>query len=231
MSPPAFILSGVDTKTCTKCGETKPRTPENYGRNSGAKDGLFHWCKACVRLREQERWVRDRDAMSAKNKEYYARDPEGQKARTKAYYADHAEERRAYARKWAAEHPERVEENHRAYRVANAEKRKAYNKKWRAEHPGYFVARARERDARLRGTSNELIRRLDVLERAGWKCALCGDAIPADATWPSHEFGTVDHIVPVSRGGEHTWDNVQAAHWICNHRKGARSLPDAIASA
>jgi len=33
---------------------------------------------------------------------------------------------------------------------------------------------------------------------------------------------TVDHIIPVSRAGTHTWDNVQLAHALCNSLKSAR---------
>lgn len=28
-----------------------------------------------------------------------------------------------------------------------------------------------------------------------------------------------DNIVPLSKGGPHTWDNVQAAHFSCNIKK------------
>ena len=30
----------------------------------------------------------------------------------------------------------------------------------------------------------------------------------------------IDHIVPLSRGGTHTWDNVQPLHWNNNASKG-----------
>ena len=33
---------------------------------------------------------------------------------------------------------------------------------------------------------------------------------------------SIDHIIPVSRGGPHKWDNVQLAHLKCNISKGDR---------
>ena len=33
---------------------------------------------------------------------------------------------------------------------------------------------------------------------------------------------TIDHIVPVSRGGKNTWTNTACACFVCNHRKGNR---------
>lgn len=38
---------------------------------------------------------------------------------------------------------------------------------------------------------------------------------------------TIDHVIPRSRGGLHTWDNVVAACRICNHRKGGKSVAEA----
>jgi 5-methylcytosine-specific restriction endonuclease McrA len=38
---------------------------------------------------------------------------------------------------------------------------------------------------------------------------------------------TLDHIVPRSRGGKHTWDNLVAACGPCNHKKGPRTLEQA----
>lgn len=57
--------------------------------------------------------------------------------------------------------------------------------------------------------------RRTVLERDGHRCAYC----PRRAE-------TVDHVVPRSRGGTHSWPNVVAACSRCNHRKGDRLLAE-----
>lgn len=36
----------------------------------------------------------------------------------------------------------------------------------------------------------------------------------------------MDHIVPLSRGGEHSLDNVQCAHLSCNCRKGDQTIEE-----
>ncbi|HZB46452.1 MAG TPA: HNH endonuclease, partial [Pyrinomonadaceae bacterium] len=38
---------------------------------------------------------------------------------------------------------------------------------------------------------------------------------------------TLDHVLPRSRGGESTWDNLVACCKRCNHRKGSRTPEEA----
>jgi hypothetical protein len=60
----------------------------------------------------------------------------------------------------------------------------------------------------------EHIAPLIVLERDDGVCAICGDDVD-----PFHF--TIDHVIPLSAGGEHSYENVQLAHRDCNTRKGA----------
>lgn len=77
-------------------------------------------------------------------------------------------------------------------------------------------AEARARRAGCRVV--ESFDRLEIFERDKWACALCGAACrepnphdPASAT--------VDHIVPLSLGGEHSRANAQTACLSCNSAK------------
>lgn len=71
------------------------------------------------------------------------------------------------------------------------------------------------------------------LRAEGRPCALCGQPIDYSLTTiydpvrkkriPNPWRFEVDHIVPVSRGGDpYDYANLQAAHRICNQRKGNR---------
>lgn len=55
--------------------------------------------------------------------------------------------------------------------------------------------------------------RLQVLRRDGYTCQICGQ-----------EGNTVDHIVPLSKGGTDNLDNLQCACKRCNYSKGGLSL-------
>lgn len=62
----------------------------------------------------------------------------------------------------------------------------------------------------------------DVFERDAWTCYLCHQ--PVDTTVDKlHRLApTVDHVVPPTRGGQHTLDNVRCAHLACNSAKSDR---------
>lgn len=51
-------------------------------------------------------------------------------------------------------------------------------------------------------------------------CALCGKPVDKSLKFPNPEAPTVDHIIPVSRGGHPSAiDNLQLAHAMCNRLK------------
>ena len=58
----------------------------------------------------------------------------------------------------------------------------------------------------------------NVLRRDGHECQYCGVRLHGST-------GTIDHVVPTSRGGKHAWANVVAACKSCNNRKDNR-IPD-----
>lgn len=60
----------------------------------------------------------------------------------------------------------------------------------------------------------------EIAVRDGWLCHLCGGSVAPHLWGSSHpDAPTIDHLVPVSRGGFDTDDNVKLAHRICNMRK------------
>jgi 5-methylcytosine-specific restriction endonuclease McrA len=65
-----------------------------------------------------------------------------------------------------------------------------------------------------RDTHGRKITRRAVFARDGWTCQYCG----------SRSNLTVDHVIPRSKGGTSTWDNIVASCAPCNRRKGD-SLP------
>jgi hypothetical protein len=65
--------------------------------------------------------------------------------------------------------------------------------------------------------------RLRIGHRSGWICSICNKPC-------NMQNGTIDHHIPLSRGGSDAFENLRWAHLICNQQK-ADSLPESGAVA
>ncbi|GAA3118159.1 HNH endonuclease [Planomonospora alba] len=57
--------------------------------------------------------------------------------------------------------------------------------------------------------------RTALMRRDDYRCVYCGQRAE-----------TIDHVIPRSRGGTHTWENCVASCTACNHRKADRLLEE-----
>ena len=75
----------------------------------------------------------------------------------------------------------------------------------------------REREARKR---NQFVERVDTAvlhARDGGYCGICKEYV-------SSQDASIDHVIPLSKGGEHSYANTQVSHPLCNMRKSAKIL-------
>lgn len=98
-------------------------------------------------------------------------------------------------------------------------RKRSHRKRKETGYPKSHLHRARRYGCEYDGSVT--LKRL--IKRDGLRCAICGEMCdPNDHSWTEY-FGpmypTIDHIIPMSKGGGHTWDNVQVAHAICNSNK------------
>lgn len=139
--------------------------------------------------------------------------------RDAAYAATHRTEIRDRARAWRAANPERSRAMVKAYRKSNPQKAGAWEKaskqRRRLAVPEVFRERAARRRARQRDTCVERVDLKQILRDSNGLCGICKK--------PLDLFGIdFDHIVPLSKGGTHTADNIQTTHMRCNRSKGSK---------
>lgn len=62
---------------------------------------------------------------------------------------------------------------------------------------------------------------LEVYERDDWMCQICGSEVDRAVLYPEPMSASLDHVVPLSKGGDHTRENTVLAHLRCNLVKSA----------
>lgn len=96
-------------------------------------------------------------------------------------------------------------------------------------------ARRLLRRAESFGVEAELVIPVEVFIRDKWTCRICGKKIPKDSRpgrikTHAHDYdplsASIDHVVPHSAGGPHTYQNCATAHRRCNGFKNA--APDYV---
>lgn len=141
-----------------------------------------------------------------------------------AWYRQNAERERAQSLEWYRANRERAAANRRAWDERNPD----YNRRWVENNRDRHNAKKHRRRARERAAFVEEVNPRAVYNRDGGVCWLCRRQVPrivGDPLSPS-----LDHVIPLVRGGEHSYANVRLAHSICNARKGAKVvMPYAIA--
>lgn len=80
----------------------------------------------------------------------------------------------------------------------------------------------RARRGRLREAFVEHVNRIRVYERDGWVCGICDEPVDRTLAWPDPRSPSLDHVIPLAKGGEHSYANTQLAHLRCNTQKGDR---------
>ena len=152
---------------------------------------------------------------------YYQANKESIDERCRAWHKAHPN----YNKDWAQANSEYNKARYKIWREANPEKEKAFNKAWRKANPekSHEISR-RRRISKLKipfETINEKI----VYFRDGWICQICHKKVNKRLKHPHSMCASLDHIVPLSKGGTHIYANVQLTHLKCNQIKKTNILP------
>lgn len=146
---------------------------------------------------------------------------------------ENPDEHRKHSRQYYYRHRERCLKRSRAYRETHRKELLEYGKQWRKRNTLYL----KEFEKARRQTEKRKTQELDKTHRRRSQ-QKTGDSIPIGELRIRDkdichickklvtENFTIDHIIPLSRGGTHTWDNVGLAHNRCNNIKGIKTLEE-----
>lgn len=86
--------------------------------------------------------------------------------------------------------------------------------------------------AKQNGLVDNSITLLKLIKRDNGICYICGNKVNLEDYITKDNnvicgnyYPSIDHVIPLSKGGTHSWSNIKLAHRICNSLKGNQTLP------
>lgn len=240
----------MDTKICRTCGQEKKLDDFPGGGRDHRQDYRRPHCKDCKKAYELALNKKNPDMRRMIDKRYRDKHPEQMKAlnkqrgqqikeqyhtdeafraktlaRTSAYSKTHRDIMNKAINAWHKAHTDQMRPTRRAYRQRRLATDPTYRDQLRtwqrahyAKHPEGALENARARRARQRGAPRvEKIDRAAIIARDQSICHLCGLVVPPEEM-------SLDHLIPLARGGSHTPDNLAVAHLLCNKKRGTKPL-------
>ena len=202
---------------CASCGEEKPHwslgmCKKCYGRKS-REDNIED------RRENNQRWREDNhEYVLKKCRQYYQDHKEEASAAHRKWRESHKEERKAYLRQWHKDHKEeQVKYRHQWY-AEHREEQAEYRRQYNQDNPEVARKHNNLRRARMMNVTIEPIDEQKIYGLYGHVCIYCG----------SKNNLVLDHVVPLSKGGPHSEDNLVIACGSCNCSKGTKFLEEWI---
>lgn len=92
-------------------------------------------------------------------------------------------------------------------------------KRYRQNYPENCRQGRFRRRTRMKNVRYEVVTLDQVISTHGPDCHICSESIDFKLEWPHPLSKSMDHIIPIAKGGTHVLANVKLAHLTCNQRK------------
>lgn len=193
-------------------------------------------CEGCRTAKSeagQRHYKRNREKILERNRKWARDNPEKAADGARRRRQRNPERHRAAVRRWRERNPERArlyelaqnakpesKRRQRQWATENRDRVNAAAAKWRANPDNQEKIRqaAKRRRAAMNGADVRAVSARDwcrLMDRCGHACFYCGSSVSEI---------TVDHIIPISRGGRHSIGNIVPACKRCNSSKHDRLL-------
>jgi len=215
-------------RVCNVCRGEFPLISEFWPQSRGKLD---YTCRACAKKRARDWYLANLErarAANRKNREehpekvvarrirYRDENPEKIRSSHADFYRRNREKRIAYSAQWRLDNPEKAAASRKREYENNKELAKQRARDWVQANPERVKLRtarrrAAQKDAPGHFTEADLVRQF---EKQQGRCFYCHEDLQG--------AGTIDHYIPLSKGGTNYPSNIVLACWPCNNRKRAK---------
>ena len=160
-----------------------------------------------------------------RGKKHYLANKERYAERRKKYYVENREAVLVKNKKWDADNPEKRRARQVRFLKANPEKALEYQRRYQSKPT--FKLRSKAAHARQRAEGGIYLKDIQKLYADNVKqygvltCYICEKAVKEGED-------SIDHKIPVTKGGTNNLDNIGVAHILCNNKKHNTILPNSL---
>lgn len=177
-------------------------------------------CRICKIEKEESEFNNRTDCRKCHAeivKQWKLKNKDKDKEHQKKWREENKEKKNLITRIWQSLNLDKHRESSRRYYKNNTEKVKLTNKRYSEENPEVkrvikFNRRAREESAEGKISRNDWI---ELCNKYGNKCLCCGR---------NDVKLTLDHIIPLIKGGSNTIENAQPLCGSCNSKKHTKTI-------
>lgn len=209
---------------CTKCGVEKPASA--FYKRTDCPSGYRHICKACTRASVKARYYTDLAESHRRAIISRAKHRDENKARSAAWREEHPDRARQLNQRWKAQHPTKMAGYRRKRYLKHGPRIRTQNAGWWAANPDKSQEYCRKRRARKANAPaiGQYTRR-EIAQRDRWICQLCYGKVDKSLKFPHPGSMSLDHVIPLGKGGPDTKQNVVLVHFGCNSSKRDGNVP------
>lgn len=236
-------------KICSKCKRALPETREFFYKCKKGKNGLYPSCIECEKIYAKahynkpevkekraiyEKEYRDRTKEQRKNymREYRKKNRKYLTQKNREYIEQNRKQFYQYGKEYRKKNKEAIAKRDKQYREKNKERINLHEKMYRQTENG---KNARYNGQLKRRTYKHFkkftpVERTKILERDKWQCKSCGIKVHdrSSGNWNTPDKAHIDHIIPISKGGNSEPNNLQILCRKCNISKGNKIRKEVI---